>query len=194
MAFIAPLIPALSIAGAGLSEVGTLAASASTAANARYQAQVAANNAKIATQDATYATAAGQEQAAQQSLKQANTFGAIKTAQAANGVDVNTGSNENVQESQRQAGALDSATILNNAQNVAYGYRTQSSNDVAQAGAFSAEATGADIAGPLSATGSLLSNASSISTKWLTGTGLGGTSAGVTSGGDFFSSGGIGME
>ena len=59
------------------------------------------NNAIIAQQKATRARAAGQQQAQNQSLKNAAELGAIKTGLAANNIDVNSGSSVDLEASQR---------------------------------------------------------------------------------------------
>lgn len=150
------------VLGAGTSALGTLESGAATSNAASYAATVAANNAIIAQQNAKYASAAGEAQAQAVSLKGAATQGKIKTAQAASGVDVNSGSNVDVQKSQRELSQLDTETTLNNAELQAYGYRTQATNYQAQAGLETAEAEQAPIGAALAAGGGLLSSASSL--------------------------------
>lgn len=130
-----------------------------------YQAAVASNNALIAEQNADYAIKAGQQQAATESMKGAATVGAIKSAQAASGVDVNTGSAVDVQESERLRSALDTQTVMHNAQLKAYGYRTQATNFEAEAGLRTAEGDAAKSASRTKALSTLLSGASS--TAWM---------------------------
>lgn len=125
MAFLAAVTPFLGTIGAVASGVGTLE-------SGLYNGQVARNNAQIAGQNANYVEDAGFQQAENESLKSAATGGRIKAAQAANGIDVNTGSAVDVQAGQRGAGALDAETVLNNADLSAYGYRTQETNFEAQ--------------------------------------------------------------
>ena len=163
------------LAGGATTAVGGIEQGQATANAANYAAQVAQNNATIANQNATYATAAGQTQAANQSLKGAATAGRIKASQAASGIDVNTGSALNVQEGQREQSQLDTETVLNNAELQAYGYRSQAMGFTAQSGLESQEAEEAPIGGALNATGDLLSSASSVGLKY-GGTG-GGTPA-----------------
>ena len=62
---------ALGVAGAATSAVGAISAGASNAAQANYQAQVAANNTKIAQQNRDYAIQAGQTATTTQGLKSA---------------------------------------------------------------------------------------------------------------------------
>lgn len=72
-----------------------------------------------------YALAAGQQKAADQGLKNADREASIKTAMAANGVDVNTGSNASVQTSQKMIDNLDVNRILQDAGVTAWGYKNQ---------------------------------------------------------------------
>jgi len=145
-------ISGLSGLGAGLQAGGSIA-------GGLYSAQVARNNATIAQQSATYATEAGNVQAQNESLKNAQIAGQLKASQAANNVDVNSGSALAVQAGQKAAGDLDTQTVLHNALLQAYGYQQQATSYKAQAGQ--------DVtAGFEGAAGSLLSNASSLGLKW----------------------------
>lgn len=182
MAFV-PIIAAVAgIAGAGISAYGQMQAGEAQKDAANYSAQVAANNKIIADQNAEHALQAGQVQAAATSLKGAETAGRIKTGQAASGIDVNTGSAVDVQESQREQEKLDTLTVLNNAQLQAYGYRSQGVGYQAQSELDKATAKQAPVAADLAAAGGLLSSASSIGLKWSGG--FGGASGG---GGDVVS-------
>ena len=151
----------LATIGSVVSAAGTVASGFATAANANYQSQVAANNAQIAQQNAAYAIEAGQAKTEQQALKNASAGGAIKAAQAANGISVNSGSAVDVQVSEREKGTLDAETTLHNAQLQAYGYRTQATNFEAQSALDTQQAGQAEFGGILGATGSLLSSAKS---------------------------------
>ena len=155
------------LAGAATEAVGTIAQGHAASSEASYQAQVARNNAVMAQQKAAYSTEAGEAQAQEKSLQNAGQLGEIKTAQAANDIDVNSGSAVNVQESQRELGEYGSETTLNNALLQAYGYQTEATGFQATAGLEQTEASQAPIGAALSATGGLLSNASSVGTNWL---------------------------
>jgi hypothetical protein len=154
------------IAGAGLSALGTVEAGAATSNAASYSATVAQNNALIAKQNATYAEESGTAQAMATSLKGAAASGKLKASQAANGVDVNTGSAVKVQEGERETNQLNTETVLNNAELQAYGYRAAATSSEAQAGLETEEAEQAPIGAGLGAAGNLLSSASSIGAKW----------------------------
>lgn len=183
MAFAAPLALAAGVIGGGISAVGQLEGGAATANAANYSAAVASNNAIIAKQNADYAEKAGLVQAQTQGLKSRAVGGKIRAAQGASGVDVNSGSNVDVREAQREAGLLDTETVLNNADLAAYGYRNQATSFDAQSKLDKLTAEQAPIGAAIGAAGSLLSSASSLGFKWSTmgsgGLGLGGGSGGT---------------
>lgn len=158
----------VAVAGTAISASGQARAADAAGKEAAYKAQVARNNAIIAEQNADYATRAGQAKAAQESLQGAAKLGRIRTAIAAGGLDVNSGSAVDVQESQAEQTALDVETVIHNAQLDAYGYRSQSKNFEAEAGLqdYSGKETAA--AGKTEAFGTLLSGASSAGSSWTT--------------------------
>lgn len=179
MAFAA--LPALGAVGAGVSAIGTIEGGEATSAADSYQAQVARNNATIAQQNAVYSEQAGGAQAQAESLKGAAQGGLLKASQAANGIDVNSGSAVDVQTSQHDQAQLDTQTTANNAALKAYGYRTEATSDTAQAGLDQAAANQAPIGAALGAAGGLLGSVSSIGMKW---TGQGGSGGSGGSGGN----------
>src|SRR5258708_3155232 len=148
--------------GAITSAAGALRQGAATSNAASYQAQIARNNAIIAGQNADYAAKAGVEKATAQSMKSAATMGKIRTAIAAGGIDVNTGSPVNVEESQRRTGELDTETTMHNALLQVYGYRTAQTSDEAQARLYEQESRDARTGGILCSTAGLLGSASSL--------------------------------
>jgi hypothetical protein len=152
--------------GAATSAYGTVEQGQATAQAAQFQSQVAANNAIVEQENAQYAMAAGQQQAAASSLKGGAQAGAIKAAEAANGVDVNSGSNLDVQVSQRDENQLSTENVLNNAALQAYGYRTGAVSQEAQSGLEELTAEQAPVGADLSAAGGLLGNAAGLGLKW----------------------------
>lgn len=128
--------------GAVLSGLGALSTAAGAfgaiqqgragAESADYSSQVAANNALIQQQNANYASAAGEQQAANQEQKNRAKLGAVVANQAASGVDVNSGSAVDVQQSTAELGQLDATTIRANAAKQAYGYQVDSASQTAQ--------------------------------------------------------------
>jgi hypothetical protein len=159
-------IAGTALAGAGATAYGQVYSGMATGDAASYQAEVARNNSLIAQQNAKYASEAGQAQAAATSLKGAAKAGKIKTAQAANNVDVNTGSAVDVRASEREAGVLDTATVLSNAELEAYGYRSKATGYTAESGLPTTQAGEAPIGAGIGATGSLLSGASAVGFKF----------------------------
>jgi len=154
--------PALGLIGAAVSAGGTIMGGISQQNMYNYQAKVASNNAIIAEQNAVYAAHAGDSQATQESLKEAEKGAKVKGALAANGVDVNSGSAVDVQESQREEGKLNTENVKANANLQVYGYRTQEASFKAQENLDKAAAENAVPGALLGATGGLLSNASAI--------------------------------
>jgi hypothetical protein len=157
---------ALGVLGAGSQAAGAKEQAQAQQNEANYQAQVAANNTIIANQNAEQATAAGSVQAQNIGLETAATGGAIKAAQGANNVDVNTGSNVLVQKGQRKIGALSQLQTRANAALQAYGYKVQAQQATEQGQLYQAEAQYAPIAGDIGATGSLLSGVSSAGSRF----------------------------
>lgn len=166
MAFMAVAAPYLAMAGAGLQAVSSISGGVAASNAANYQAAVARNNATIAQQNAVRAEQAGAAAAENESRKGASKVAKIKVAQAASGVDVNTGTAVDVQAGQRETNQLDTETVFQNSMLHAYGYRTQAQNFESEARLDEMKGEAAKTAGYLGAAGSLLSNASSIGGKW----------------------------
>lgn len=152
--------------GTAVSAVGALSSGMAQSQAATYQAAVAQNNAIIAAQNAESATQAGQAQATAQSLQGRAALGAVTSAEAANGIDVNSGSALDTRATQREMNQLNTETTAANAALQAYGYRTQSTNFQAEAGLEQMTASNALAAGGIGAVGSLLGGASSLGLKW----------------------------
>ena len=133
---------------------------------AAYNAQVAQQNAQIQQQNATWAAQSGEEQAAAQEQRTRAQVGAIKAAEAADNIDVNSGSAVDVRSSAAELGELSALNIRSNAAKQAYGYETQSWNAQAQANLDQANAAYAQQAGEIGAASDLLGGASDASTSW----------------------------
>jgi hypothetical protein len=102
-----------SLLGTGLSAISSVKQGQAQAASANYQAQMAERNAQIARQNSSMSAAAAEAQIAQQGMKDRAKFGAIKAAQAASGVDVNSGSAVDIQSSQAEMGELNAISLEN---------------------------------------------------------------------------------
>lgn len=119
--------------GTLLSAYGQAKSAGANAAADTYKAQVADNNAAIATQQAEWTAENGDQAASAAALKTRATEAGIEANQAASGIDVNTGSAVQVQDSARILGKLDALTIRSNAARQAYGYQVQAINEKSQA-------------------------------------------------------------
>lgn len=161
------------IIGLALSAVSTVAGvmgsiqqgkAASDAAN--YQAQVAKNNATIATQNAEYASAAGESKAQSQDFKNRALAGQIESSQAASGLDLSSPTLRDVRDASGQIGRLDTANVMADAMLQARAQQARASNYEAEVGLRQMEASNATTAGYTKAFGSLLSGGASFADKW----------------------------
>lgn len=136
--------------------VGAVMNAQAQSAAAKYNAEVAQQNAKIQQQNAIWAQQAGEQQAAVEEQKTRARVGAIMAAQAANGIDVNSGSALDTRSSAKELGELSALTIRSNAAKESYGYETQSWNASAEANLDKMNAAAAEQAGMIGAAGDLL--------------------------------------
>lgn len=177
-------VPGSSATGAGsiFSAVGDVLGGFSTAGQLNAKAQIARNNAIIARQNASGALGAGEVRAEMQGLKNRAQLGAIKAGQAVSGVDVNTGSAADVQQSAAMLGAHDMMMIRSNAARQAYGYELEATGQEQQGKLYRKGAKIAPWEGAFNAVGSLLGGASKISDM----SGGWGQTAGSGSGGGLY--------
>lgn len=138
-----------------------------------YQAGVAQLNATIAKQNADYAINSGEQQAQSYGLQAGNRQGQIVASQSSSGLDVNSGSNKQVQESQKMVTNLDLTQIRSNANKTAYDFENQAVGFESQATLDTMAGKNAAEAGTIGAFSSILGSASSVSSKWLQGNQLG---------------------
>lgn len=152
------------IGGAGtlVKGFGDYSAGEAKSANDAYQSQVAANNAKIATQDAKFDIQSGEAAAFNSELKTRSVVGNEKANQGASGIDVNTGSAAAVRTGTAEMGMLDALTIRSNASKQAYAKEVEAMSDTAQGQLLQTESTQDIEAGEFSAAGDLLSGASTV--------------------------------
>lgn len=158
-----------SLVGGLLSASGAKQSAQAQAQMLAYQSQVAQINSQIDKQNADYERAVGEQQALNFGLKEGQQESRIRTVQAASGINVNSGSAVDVQRSQRTLGQMDLATIRQNAAKTAYDYDVKSTQDMNQAGLYTAASANAQRAGGISAFASLVSTAGNVSSKWLKG-------------------------
>lgn len=158
-----------SLAGGLLSAFGANQAGQRQQQMYDYQAQVAKINADIDKQNAAYARNKGEIEATQYGMKAAQQRGQIISAQAASGLDVNSGSAKQVQASQRTITGMDMTQIRSNAAKVAYDYDTKSVMDLNQATLDTMAGENAAKAGQINAFASVLGTVGSVSSKWMQG-------------------------
>lgn len=158
-----------SLAGGALSAFGAVSGGEANAKAYNYRAGMSRVNAAINMQNSDYALAAGETKARQYGMAAAQNMGKIKAGQAASGIDITSGTPKEVQESQQLITKIDNAQIRENAGRTAYGHRVQANNDLLQAGLDDMSASNSRRAGRISAIGSIIGTASSVSSKWLQG-------------------------
>lgn len=145
----------LALIGASAGAAGKLLGGIASGDAAHYQAVVAANNAQIARQNASYSAGATAAQTEGEGLKVRQQESGARAALAANGLDVNTGSPAAVQESNRTLGNLDVATVANRGARQVYGYQAEATSDTAQARLDQAQVIPDYAGGVLGAAGSI---------------------------------------
>lgn len=164
------VLPVLSIGstvlGAVTGAIGAGQSASAQSANAQYQAQVAENNRIIAEQNAGAAIQTGAAKTITAGLAERTRFGRVRAAQAANNIDVNSGSAVDVQAAQRELGRLDELTVAHDADLQAYGYRAQASNFGAEAQLDRARAQQARSAGGLGIASSLIGGAGALANRF----------------------------
>lgn len=170
--FLASSLPYLSLASAGISALGSLSQSRASAASAGYNAQVAAQNAQIQTQNAQFAGSQGEQEVGAEGAKNKARAAATLAQQGASGVDVNTGSDVSVRESEAKIGMLNALTIRSNAAKQAYGFQTASASQTGESQLLKSQQKSDTTGGYLSAAANVLGgvgNAAKYS-SWLSST------------------------
>lgn len=142
----------------GMALAGGVMGAQSARQEGAYSSSMLTQNAAFKNQAAIETEQAGQTSADWQRVRTGQAVGTQRSAQAANGIDVNSGSAAQLQDDTAMIGELDALTIMNNAAREAYGYRVQAGQDLANAGQArtnaSSKATGSILGGLGSAFGS----------------------------------------
>ncbi len=160
-------------AGIAASAVGTgvsmMAASQQAAAQQKalqYQAAVAQQQQQAAKQQADAERAAGDAQAQTALMKAGQEAATIRAVAGASGVDPNTGTPVALQSDTEKLGTLEALTIRWNAERRAYADEVTGTSAGAQSQLDLAAARNVGSAGTVNMFSSLLSGASSVSSKW----------------------------
>lgn len=146
--------------------VGDIFSGVSEQGAANAQKNIARQNAEIAERNATLTMAAAEGQEEQLGMRNKAIAGAIKTRQAAGGVDVNSGSAKDVQTSQRALGMLDVMTLKSNAAREAFGFKVQAKQFRDEAAIAKSKANQAMVGASLNAFSSLVGGASQASSAY----------------------------
>lgn len=162
-----------SAGGAVLGAVGANYKGQAEANMYQYQAGVAQVNQQIALQNADYAIAVGESQAQASGMQSRAQIGETKAAQGAGGLDVNSGSNAAVRDSEEKIGEYNQAVIRSDAAKRAYGYKVEAMSQASQAELDRMAAKTSRTSGYINAVSSILGGASSVSSKWADASRLG---------------------
>lgn len=153
---------AAAVIGAGLTAYGASEQADAQKKASNYQAEVAANNAKIAGYQRSAELQQGEDLAQQSMTQRAQMLSKQRAALAANGVDLSSGSAIDLMASTEFLGAQDVNQIQSNAARKAWGYDVDGSNYKAQSNLdkWKADSTNPTAVGAMAGTSSLLSSAS----------------------------------
>ena len=127
-----PISATVAVIAAGASTYQAQQQQAAQASMDQYQSEVASNNAAIDQQQAANAENQGQLALQQQQIKNTAAQSSQRATMAANGLDLNSGSPLEIQDSDQTLGNLDAASIQNNTINQVYGDDAGAMNQQAQ--------------------------------------------------------------
>lgn len=148
--------------------IGAARQSAGASASSNfYQAGVAQINARIAAQNADYASIKGEKDAMRYGMQARQRSGEIIAGQSASGLDIGSGSAVDVRKSQDTISQMDMAQIREDAAKVAFNYRQQASQFTNDAMMSMRAGRSSQAAGNINALSSLVGGAGSVASKWL---------------------------
>lgn len=165
---IAAVSAGASAGGGILSAFGQSQSGDANASMYTYRAGIAKMNAQIQRQNSNFALEAGDANARRSGMSTGFTIAKEKVAQAGNGFDVNSGTNSDVRDSQREIGLIDQTTIRTEASRKALGFRNTAAGLDAEATGDIMAADNSRKAGRIAAVGTLLGTAGSVASKWMT--------------------------
>ncbi len=175
---------AAGIAGTALGAVGSYQSGKAQAAAYGYQARVAAENQKIAMNNAAMERQLGLEEARRQRISTLQAIGKQEVSLAANGVDVGYGTSLDIIEDTAMLGELDALTIEYNSEKKARNYEIEASNFANEANLAQLSARNARTAGTISAVAGGLKTVGQIGSLFTSlGGGLGSLGGGATQSG-----------
>lgn len=151
------------VASTAMGIAGNIQQGQAAQAQANYQAQIAKNNAKIAQNNADMKRQEGIEEARTLRLKNIQKIGAQQAAMAANGFEVNSGTNLDIIGDSAATGELDAITARYNKETQALAYEQQANNFSNQAYLDTISGQNAYKSGITSAIGTGLNGIASVS-------------------------------
>ena len=172
------------VASAAMQGVQASSQSAAQQNAADYNAQIANNNAIIASQQRSTTLQQGELEAQNAMRKQASITGDQRAQMSANGIDLTQGSAQDILASTKFLGGLDVNTIQSNAARQAWGYSVQGMNDKSAANleTWRANSINPSQIGGMAAGTSILSSIGSAATSYAGKAGSGGSAAKVNFG------------
>lgn len=153
----------LVVASTVVTAAGQIYAGTAKANQMRYEAQVADQNARLASQQASEAQDRGVREAQRYQRQLAQIKGRQQAAMAANGLDTSFGSALQVQQDTAMIGAEDTRTIYDNTANEVKGYEIDAANYRSGAAAKRTGASQALVATAFDVAGTALGGASQVS-------------------------------
>lgn len=117
----------------GMALVGGMMGAQSATQQGEFQSSMLNQDAGFKRRTAQEVLNAGDTSADWQRVRTGQAIGTQRSAQAANGIDVNSGSAAQLQDDTAMLGELDALTIQNNAAREAYGYQVQANQDIKNA-------------------------------------------------------------
>lgn len=154
------------VAGAGVSAAGAYSAGQAQSNMYKYQAGVAGMNKTVADQNRDYAFQSGEVEAQDQGMKSRFQIGQTKAIQGAGNLDVNTGTNSDIRDSEAAIGSQNQTMARSNAAKKAYGFEVDAANDTAQGQVYQMAADNAIMAANYKVAGSIIGGASAVAGKW----------------------------
>lgn len=168
-----PVSLTLAAVGVGATVAGglTTAAGQKYAGDAKanmltYQAGVSKINQQIQLQNADYARKVGEVDAQRSGMRTADIVSKTRAAQGASNLDVNSGSSTDIQTSEKAIGQQDQRVIRANAARQAYGFDVEALNAETSSKLQMMGADTSRTSGNIAATGTLISTAGSVASKW----------------------------
>lgn len=161
-----PIVIGASVLAAGVSAYSTIQQTNEAAAAARYQEQVAENNAAIARAKAADALERGRVEEREQQIKTSQILGQFRASAASRGVDVDAGSALDIQGDIEELGRLEAAQVISNSQREALGFENQAVEFQGEQDLLKFRRNSLKAQLPVSVGASLLSGASTVAGKW----------------------------